>query len=61
MPVISMFYDVIVLMYYFDNPKHHQPHIHVQYVLSKSDLTWAAGSSKLSFDFSLSSFHFQKD
>lgn len=31
MPVISMFYGVIVLMYYFDNRKHHQPHIHVQF------------------------------
>ena len=31
MPVISMFYGVIILMYYFDNRKHHQPHIHVQY------------------------------
>ena len=26
-----MFYGVIVLMYYFDNKKHHQPHIHVSY------------------------------
>jgi hypothetical protein len=31
MPVISMFYGIIVLMYYFDNKKHHLPHIHVQY------------------------------
>jgi hypothetical protein len=31
MPVISMFYGVVVLMYYFDNRKHHQPHIHAQY------------------------------
>jgi Domain of unknown function (DUF4160) len=31
MPVISMFYGVIVLMYYFDNKKHHQPHIHVRF------------------------------
>jgi len=31
MPVISMFYGIIVLMYYFDNRKHHQPHIHVEY------------------------------
>ncbi|HKP38233.1 MAG TPA: DUF4160 domain-containing protein [Pyrinomonadaceae bacterium] len=31
MPVISMFYGVVVLMYYFDNRKHHQPHIHVRY------------------------------
>ena len=31
MPVISMFYGIIVLMYYFDNRRHHRPHIHVQY------------------------------
>lgn len=31
MPVISMFYGVIVMMYYFDNRRHHEPHIHVQY------------------------------
>lgn len=30
MPVISMFYGIVVLMYYFDNRRHHQPHIHVQ-------------------------------
>jgi len=31
MPVISMFYGIIILMFYFDNKKHHLPHIHVQY------------------------------
>lgn len=31
MPVISMFYGIIILMYYFDNRQHQQPHIHVQY------------------------------
>ena len=31
MPVISMFYGVIVMMYYFDNRRHHTPHIHVKY------------------------------
>ena len=31
MPVISMFYGVIVRMYYFDNQKHQSPHIHVTY------------------------------
>jgi Domain of unknown function (DUF4160) len=30
-PIISMFYGVIVLMYYFDNRMHQLPHIHVQY------------------------------
>ena len=31
MPVISMFYGIIVMMYYFDNRRHHSPHIHVQF------------------------------
>lgn len=31
MPVISMFYGVIILMYYFDNRQHHLPHVHVQF------------------------------
>ena len=30
MPVISMFYGIVVLMYYFDNRKHHEPHVHVE-------------------------------
>ena len=31
MPVISMFYGVIVSLYFFDNKKHQLPHIHVKY------------------------------
>ncbi len=31
MPVISMFYGVIVMMYFFDTAKHHLPHIHIKY------------------------------
>ncbi len=31
MPVLSRFYGVVVLMYFFDNRQHQQPHIHVQY------------------------------
>jgi hypothetical protein len=31
MPVISMFYGLIVSMYYLDNKKHNFPHIHVKY------------------------------
>lgn len=53
MPVISMFYGIIVLMYYFDNSRHHQPHIHVQYsdeeaVISIPDGTVIEGSIKSS-------------
>ncbi len=31
MAIISMFYGVIVSMYYFDQRRHHLPHIHVKY------------------------------
>ena len=31
MPTISMFYGLIVRMYYFDNEQHNLPHIHVHY------------------------------
>ncbi|MGV8124048.1 MAG: DUF4160 domain-containing protein [Candidatus Xenobiia bacterium LiM19] len=31
MPVISMFYGIIVQLFFFDNDKHHQPHIHIRY------------------------------
>jgi hypothetical protein len=31
MPVISMFYGILIMMYYFDNDKHHHPHIHAEY------------------------------
>ncbi len=31
MAVVSMFYGIIVSMYFFDKRRHHQPHIHVKY------------------------------
>ncbi|MBC8198145.1 MAG: DUF4160 domain-containing protein [Candidatus Marinimicrobia bacterium] len=31
MAIISMFYGIVVSMYYIDNKKHHLPHIHVKY------------------------------
>lgn len=31
MPVISMFYGIIVSLFYMDNKQHHRPHIHVKY------------------------------
>ena len=31
MPVISMFYGVIVSLYFVDNSRHRAPHIHVKY------------------------------
>jgi len=31
MPVIAMFYGLIVSMYFLDNRQHKSPHIHVKY------------------------------
>ena len=31
MPTISMFYGIIIYMYYFDNKEHNTPHIHANY------------------------------
>jgi hypothetical protein len=31
MPVISMFYGIIIRMFYFDNKEHKMPHIHIEY------------------------------
>lgn len=31
MPTISMFYGILIYMFYNDNAKHHLPHIHVRY------------------------------
>ena len=31
MPILSMFYGIIIRMYYADNKQHHVPHIHAEY------------------------------
>lgn len=31
MPVISMFYGIVVAMYFLDKRRHETPHIHVKY------------------------------
>ncbi len=48
MPVLSMFYGIIIRMYFMDNKEHHIPHIHAEYagnlaVLSISDGEVLAG------------------
>jgi hypothetical protein len=49
MPVISMFYGIIVSMYFLDNKRHKLPHIHVKFqdeeaVISISDGTILEGT-----------------
>ena len=31
MPIISMFYGIIIRLYLIDNQQHHLPHIHAKY------------------------------
>jgi hypothetical protein len=31
MAILSMFYGIIVSMYFFDKMRHHRPHVHVRY------------------------------
>lgn len=31
MPVISMFYGIIVSLYFMDNKRHRRPHVHARY------------------------------
>lgn len=31
MPTISMFYGILILMYFYDDKKHKRPHIHAEY------------------------------
>ncbi len=31
MPILSMFYGIVIRMYYDDNKQHHDPHLHAEY------------------------------
>lgn len=31
MPTISMFYGILIRMFFYDTDKHHKPHIHAEY------------------------------
>jgi len=53
MAIISMFYGIIISMYYLDNRRHNLPHIHVKYqdeeaVISILDGALMEGSLKMS-------------
>ena len=31
MPILSMFYGIVIRMYFFDDKQHHMPHLHAEY------------------------------
>ena len=43
MPAISMFYGVIIYLYFYDNERHHLPHIHVRYQGMKASIAIGDG------------------
>jgi hypothetical protein len=43
MPVISMFYGIIVQLFFFDNDRHNLPHIHVRYAEFKASINIETG------------------
>ncbi len=43
MPVLSMFYGVVIRIYFFDNKQHHVPHIHAEYADQKAVFSIESG------------------
>ena len=44
MPTISMFYGIIIRMYFFDNAQHNMPHIHAHYQDDSAIIELPSGS-----------------
>ena len=44
MPTISLFYGILILLYYYDNKKHSLPHIHAEYGEHEASLSIKDGS-----------------
>ena len=49
MPILSMFYGIVIRMYFYDDKQHHVPHLHAEYagkqaVISISDGEVLAGA-----------------
>lgn len=45
MPILSMFYGIIVRMYFFDDKRHHEPHVHAEY--SGADAVFAVATGEV--------------
>lgn len=43
MPVISMFYGIIISLYFLDNKQHNLPHIHARYAEFEASIAIADG------------------
>ena len=43
MPILSMFYGIVIRMYFADNRQHHVPHLHAEYSRSRAVFGLANG------------------
>lgn len=44
MPTISMFYGIVVCLYFFDDERHQHPHIHARYQGQEASFSIVDGS-----------------
>lgn len=44
MPTISMFYGIVIYLYFFDDERHHQAHIHARFQGAEASFAIADGS-----------------
>ena len=43
MPILSMFYGIVIRMYFYDDKQHHRPHVHAEYAGEHSVFSIDAG------------------
>ena len=44
MPAISMFYGIVIYLYFFDDERHGMPHIHARYQSQQASFSIADGT-----------------
>ncbi len=44
MPILCMFYGIVVRMYFFDDKQHHVPHVHAEYSGDQAVFAIATGA-----------------
>jgi Domain of unknown function (DUF4160) len=44
MPTISMFYGILILIYFYDNKQHNRPHIHAEFAEFEASIAIDDGS-----------------
>ena len=43
MPILSMFYGIVIRMYFYDDKQHHVPHLHAEYTAKRAVFSIADG------------------